>query len=81
MHNSGMRVAVPALLAAVVLFLSACDAPGLRLRDRYQGQSLVEPNLAVAPVEYDGLGNPILRPRLPPLEWPTYRPPLAPGAP
>lgn len=75
-----MRIAVPVLLAAGALFLSACDAPGLRLRDRYQGQNLVEPNLAVAPIEHDGLGNPILRPRPLPLEWPTYRPPLAPGA-
>jgi hypothetical protein len=80
MHNSGMRMIGAALLAASVLVLSACgDAPGLRLRDRYQGQNLLEPNLTLAPVEHDAYGNAILRPRPLPQEWPTYRPPLPPA--
>ncbi len=76
-----MRVGVAALLSAGVLLLSACsNAPGLQLRERYQGQALFEPNLALAPTEHDRFGNAIVKPRVPPLEWPTYRPPLPPRA-
>jgi hypothetical protein len=65
------------VLAACCVALSACDAPGLRLRSDYAGRPWLEPNLQPGGTPRDALGNPILPPPTPPVRstWPVFRGP------